>query len=164
MLTRKPEEYIREKSSDLHRIRRNYDPVLHPLEKAREYTRALNAVKLERMFAKPFVGALNGHKDGVYCMAKNPRKITSLISGSGDGGELNQESNGSELRYIKTKRMNCVEIRLWDLADRTTVWSVQGHKGIVKGLCCSPTGNVYLSCGLDKTVKVWNPDVSTEVR
>ena len=94
MLTRKPEEYIREKSSDLHRIRRNYDPVLHPLEKAREYTRALNAVKLERMFAKPFVGALNGHKDGVYCMAKNPRKITSLISGSGDGGELNQESSG----------------------------------------------------------------------
>ncbi|CAG8507701.1 2500_t:CDS:10 [Paraglomus brasilianum] len=132
VLTRKPEEYIREKSSDLHRIRRNYDPVLHPLEKAREYTRALNAVKLERMFAKPFVGALNGHNDGVYCMAKNPRKITSLISGSGDG------------------------------ADRTTVWSVQGHKGTVKGVCCGPAGNVFLSCGLDKTVKVWNPDVSTE--
>ena len=63
-------------------------------KKVRECTRALNAVKLERAFAKPFVGALNGHNDGVYCMAKNPRKITSLISGSGDGGELNQESSG----------------------------------------------------------------------
>jgi DDB1- and CUL4-associated factor 13 len=57
-----------------------------------------------------------------------------------------------------------IEIRLWDLADRTTVWNVQGHKGIVKGVCCNSVGNVYLSCGLDKTVKVWNPEVSTEVR
>jgi DDB1- and CUL4-associated factor 13 len=42
---------------------------------------------LERLFAKPFVGALSGHNDGVYCMAKNPKKISSLVSGSGDGGE-----------------------------------------------------------------------------
>jgi DDB1- and CUL4-associated factor 13 len=56
------------------------------LEKAREYTRALNAVKLERMFAKPFVGDLSGHSDGVYCMAKHPKKLTTVISGSGDGG------------------------------------------------------------------------------
>jgi WD repeat and SOF domain-containing protein 1 len=56
------------------------------LEKAREYTRALNAVKLERLFAKPFVGALSGHSDGVYCIAKHPQKLTTIISGSGDGG------------------------------------------------------------------------------
>ena len=34
------------------------DPALHPFEKAREYTRALNATKLERMFAKPFLAQL----------------------------------------------------------------------------------------------------------
>lgn len=28
------------------------------------YKRALNAVKLDRMFAKPFVGSLEGHADG----------------------------------------------------------------------------------------------------
>lgn len=40
------------------------------------------------MFAKPFVGDLSGHSDGVYCMAKHPKKLTTIISGSGDGGTL----------------------------------------------------------------------------
>jgi DDB1- and CUL4-associated factor 13 len=45
---------------------RNLDPALHPFERAREYTRALNAVKLERLFAAPFIGELGrGHVDGV---------------------------------------------------------------------------------------------------
>jgi WD repeat and SOF domain-containing protein 1 len=50
---------------------RNLDPALHPFDRAREYVRALNAAKLERMFAAPFVGQLgHGHQDGVYCLAK----------------------------------------------------------------------------------------------
>lgn len=58
---------------------------MHPFEKAREYVRALNAVKLDRVFAKPFVAALSGHADGVYSMAKNPKSLVSVVSGSGDG-------------------------------------------------------------------------------
>ncbi len=34
----------------------------HPFEAEREYTRALNSVKLEKVFAKPFLGALDGHR------------------------------------------------------------------------------------------------------
>jgi DDB1- and CUL4-associated factor 13 len=34
---------------------RNLDPALHPFERAREYTRALTATKMERMFAQPFM-------------------------------------------------------------------------------------------------------------
>jgi WD repeat and SOF domain-containing protein 1 len=63
---------------------------VNPFEQAREYTRALNAAKLERMFAKPFVGALSGHADGVYCMAKHPTRLDIIISGSGDGGKSMQ--------------------------------------------------------------------------
>ncbi|CAG8506409.1 4919_t:CDS:10 [Funneliformis caledonium] len=138
VLSRAASEYTRETPQDIHKIKRNYDPTLHPLEKAREYTRALNAVKLERMFAKPFVGALSGHSDGVYCMAKHPKKLTTIVTGSGDG-----------------------ELRLWDLSNRDTIWKVVGHKSIVKGVCCSPTkGNLYFSCGTDKTVKIWSPDLS----
>jgi len=48
-------------------VHRNLDPALHPFEKAIEYTRALNAVKLDRVFAKPFVAALP-HSDGVTCL------------------------------------------------------------------------------------------------
>ena len=35
------------------------------MEEAREYKRALNAVKLEKVFAKPFLASLDGHRDGV---------------------------------------------------------------------------------------------------
>ncbi|PKY28155.1 WD40 repeat-like protein [Rhizophagus irregularis] len=140
VLSRSTLEYTRKTPQDIYKIKRNYDPTLHPLEKAREYTRALNAVKLERMFAKPFIGDLSGHSDGVYCMAKHPKKLTTVISGSGDG-----------------------ELRIWDLSDRETKWKVVGHKSIVKGVCCSLTkDNLYFSCGTDKTVKIWNPDQSGE--
>ena len=64
------------------------NPTIHPFEQGREYVRALNTVKLERMFAKPFVGALGGHIDGVYSMAKHPTRLASMISGSGDGGKF----------------------------------------------------------------------------
>lgn len=39
-----------------------------------------------QVFAKPFVGAMNGHADGVSCMAKNPRRLNCLVSASLDGG------------------------------------------------------------------------------
>ena len=65
---------------------RNPNPALHPFERAREYTRALNATKLERMFAAPFVGQLGrGHVDGVYSLAKDPSSLERFASGSGDG-------------------------------------------------------------------------------
>jgi WD repeat and SOF domain-containing protein 1 len=38
------------------------------------------------MFAKPFVAQLgNGHVDGVYSMAVDPRSLLRSASGSGDG-------------------------------------------------------------------------------
>ncbi|KAI9612553.1 hypothetical protein H4Q26_007710 [Puccinia striiformis f. sp. tritici PST-130] len=64
---------------------KNLDPTLHPHSRAREYTRAVTATKLNRMFAKPFIGQLDGHRDSVYTMAKDPLKLTQIASGSGDG-------------------------------------------------------------------------------
>ena len=61
-------------------VPRNYDPLLHPFEAPREYVRALNATKLERVFAKPFLGALDGHRDGVRCLAKHPTALSLLLS------------------------------------------------------------------------------------
>ena len=76
----------KDRSKDLTQRPKNLNPILHPFDRAREYTRALNATKLERLFAKPFVGNLAGHIDGVYSLARHPTELGTIASGSGDGG------------------------------------------------------------------------------
>ena len=113
---------------------RNLDPALHPFERAREYTRALNAVKLERMFASPFIAQLGrGHVDGVYTMAKDPDSLQRFATGSGDG-----------------------VIKIWDLTSRDEKWNVQAHEGIVKGMCWTKDRKL-VSCASDKTIKLFDP-------
>lgn len=113
---------------------RNLDPALHPFERAREYTRALNATKLERMFAAPFLAQLGkGHVDGVYTMAKDPGSLQRFASGSGDG-----------------------VVKVWDLTSREEIWNAQAHEGIVKGMCWTKDQKL-LSCASDKTIKLFDP-------
>lgn len=70
-------------------IQRNLNPSMHPFAKARERTRALNAAKLDKIFSKPFVDSLEGHIDAVEVLAKPLESLTTVASGSWDGGELN---------------------------------------------------------------------------
>lgn len=123
---------VASRAGDQNPMPRNYNPAIHPFERAREYVRALNSVKLDRMFAKPFIGQLgNGHVDGVYCMTRDPRKIDIIASGSGDG-----------------------VVKIWDLVERNEVISINAHDGTVKGLTYTAQGRL-LSCSADKTVKLW---------
>lgn len=39
-----------------------------------------------QIFARPFVGAMDGHIDAISCMAKNPSYLKGVFSGSMDGG------------------------------------------------------------------------------
>lgn len=132
VLCRNPDEYLRETKRDIHKVQRNFDPALHPFEAAREYVRALNSVKLDRVFAKPFIGSLDGHRDGILCIAKHPKKLSTVMSGSGDG-----------------------EIRQWDISQQTCVRTIQAHTGLVQGMCCTQDGETFLSVGHDMTIKQW---------
>ena len=58
---------------------------LHPFQGAREYQRAVNAAKLEKMFAKPFIASLDTHSDGVTVMAKSRANLTDMVTGAADG-------------------------------------------------------------------------------
>ena len=80
MLSRNKEECTRERASDLQRVFRNPDPALHPFERAREYTRALNAAKLDKVFAKPFVSAMDGHSDPPTRRRQMPQELPVLMS------------------------------------------------------------------------------------
>ena len=119
-------------------VSRNYDPSLHPFESVREYTRALNAIKLERVFAKPFIGNLGGHKDAVSCLCKHPLQLSTLLSGAFDG-----------------------EVRIWNLPQRVCSGSFLAHDGIVRGIVISPNGEQFITIGDDKTIKTWDLEKST---
>jgi len=133
VLQRSQQDYLGATGSDIARHFRNADPDLHPFERAREYQRALKAVKMEKMFAKPFVKALSGHTDSVKCMAIARKEAAPLISGSCDG-----------------------ELRIWDMNNLKFGMAMpNAHTGFVRGLTVSPDGRRVLSCGDDKTAKMW---------
>lgn len=120
--------------SDASKQQRNLDSALHPFERAREYQRALNAVKLERMHAAPFIAQLGrGHVDGVYSIAKDPNSLERFSSGSGDG-----------------------VVKVWDLTSREEIWQTTAHENIVKGMEWTRDKKL-LTCAADRTVKLFDP-------
>lgn len=140
-IQRNPDDYVPVRNTQESQLPRNLDPALHPFERAREYTKALNATKLERMFAQPFVGQLGfGHRDGVYAVAKNYHDLNKMATGSGDG-----------------------VVKFWNMSTNDELCSFKAHYGIVTGLCVAPVLasknknlQYMLSCGDDKTVKLWS--------
>lgn len=130
---------VQSAGSSVTRQSRNYDPALHPFERAREYSRALTATKMDRMFAKPFLASLGrGHVDGVYRISNDPTSLDNFASASGDG-----------------------VVKVWDLPSRDEVWQAQAHENIVKGLSWSQDKKL-LTCASDKTVKLWDPYTGTK--
>jgi len=124
--------------SSLHDIRpthKNLNPTSHPQARAREYTRAVTAAKLDRMFAKPFLGELkNGHVDAISCMAICRTNLCPVVSGCVDG-----------------------TIRIWDLTNRKMVVNLEAHTRSVSGLVFGNTnGGMVYSCGEEGIVKGWS--------
>jgi WD repeat and SOF domain-containing protein 1 len=124
----------RECSGDLKREARNLNPQYHPMQRAREYTRAVTAAKMDRMFAKPLMGNFGyGHRDAVMCSAVSRRSLLPLVSGSADG-----------------------VIKLWDLSTRKEVVEINAHTRVVTGVVFSVTGDHFYSCAEDGLCHRWS--------
>eukprot|EP01129_Flabellula_baltica_P001129 TRINITY_DN11041_c0_g1_i1.p1 TRINITY_DN11041_c0_g1~~TRINITY_DN11041_c0_g1_i1.p1 ORF type:complete len:461 (+),score=89.07 TRINITY_DN11041_c0_g1_i1:35-1384(+) len=132
-LSRSSKTHNKETPYDLQPLSKNPSPDIHPFEKAREYQRALNAVKLDRVFAKPFIGALEGHIDGVYVVERDFKSLTRLFSGAGDG-----------------------EIKMWNVSNKKSQVTWNAHRGIVRGITARFEGDKLLSCGSDCKVQCWD--------
>lgn len=93
---------------------------------------------MEKIFAKPFLGALDNHSDGVLALAKNRYNLREMISGSADG-----------------------EVIFWNIPDKTAQFQMNAHQGFVRGLSFannSPIAadTIFVSIGDDKKVNLWS--------
>ncbi|CAE6517316.1 unnamed protein product [Rhizoctonia solani] len=139
VLRHDPKAHLPQRKGDATPITRNLDPLAHPFARARERTRALNAAKIERMFAKPFVASLEGHIDGVYTLATKAGDLETITSGSGDG-----------------------EIIVHDLSTQRHLLKFPGaHKGTVSAITYAE-GPRLLSCGVDRTIKLWDTSLRSD--
>ena len=133
MITRKPGDFMRETKHDIHKVQRNYDPKLHPLALQREYQRALNATKLERVFAKPFIGNMSGHGDVVSNLMKHQTKLSIIVSGAYDG-----------------------VVKIWNLTNRKCLRTIQAHNSMVRSMCISRlNSNHFFSVDSNSNIKKW---------
>lgn len=140
-ISRSLDDHLPSSSTAPHPLSHNLAPHLHPFAKPREYTRAVTAVKMDRMFAKPFVDALGGHQDGVYCLGKDSRRAGVVAGGGGDG-----------------------EVIVHSLGLRRPLLKIPGaHRGMVSGICWTSEAQDrrrgLITCGkLDGTIKLWRSE------
>lgn len=137
MISRSLDNHLPSSSTAPHPLQRNLAPHMHPFAKPREYTRALNAAKIDRMFAKPFVSALGGHQDGVYVLGADPRRASVVAAGGGDG-----------------------EVIVHSLSQRRALLKLDAHKGMVGGLCWTAEARdgkrgLITAGKLDGQIKIW---------
>ncbi len=156
-ISRSSDVYERQNNKEANRVFRNLDPEVHPFEKAREYQRALNSVKLDKVFAKPFVRALGGHMEGVYSMAKHSKRLGCVLSGACDGEiRVWNAASGQCNVSLKVKEVfNFFPFFCSVFPEILNIFKQAAHQGFVRGLTVIPSGDAFLSCGADAQVRLW---------
>jgi len=129
VIARREADFGRANRSEGFKIFKNTDPSLHPLAQQTEYVRAIRAAKMKKMFAKPFIGSLEGHSESVYSLCRHHKNTRTIISGGADG-----------------------EIRIWDLSTRSCMRTIKAHPLTVNDVSCSPNSDLILSVGSDGNV------------
>uniref|UniRef100_A0A914LZ93 Sof1-like protein domain-containing protein n=1 Tax=Meloidogyne incognita TaxID=6306 RepID=A0A914LZ93_MELIC len=133
VISRNPDDYQRETKKDIFKASRSYIVNQDPFRHQVEYTRALNAAKLERVFAKPFLASFDGHNEAVNLLEKHPLRLSTVLSGARDG-----------------------QVKVWHLVTKKCVQTVQAHNGPVNGISIDgQIGDNFVTVGQDSQLKIW---------
>ncbi|KAK0415723.1 hypothetical protein QR680_012085 [Steinernema hermaphroditum] len=137
VISRNQDDYVRETKHDFFKAPKNYNAPKDSFQQAVEYTRALNATKLSRVFAKPFMAALDGHNEGVHILSLHPSRLSTLVSGARDG-----------------------QVKVWNLSTKQCYTTLQAHNGVVNGISIdTQDGQMFVTVGQDCQLKHWKvPD------
>jgi len=146
---RSADQYVRQDLTQ--RTKAFHERPFQPFQLEREYSRAVTAAKLTRMFAKPFLRAMGDHVEGVYALCGHPRSVTTFASASVDG-----------------------TVKIHDISTGKLLSSLEAHQGWVTGLCMpaygfsAPTffdrpgeegparkGDLMITCARDSKVRLW---------
>ncbi|GKT22837.1 wd40 repeat-like protein [Aduncisulcus paluster] len=105
-----------------------------PFANQKEYVRAQNAAKVKQLLAKPFIHAMDDHKDSVISLRKHPKSSNFIISGACDG-----------------------ELRIWDVQHFKSLSAIKAHEHWVTGICFVPSQpQRFLSSSRDGFIKLWD--------
>lgn len=96
------------------------DPTHHPMLLEREYVRALNATKIERMLAKPFITALSHHREGINKLSKS---YTSNIFASSSYDN---------------------KLVIWELFSKKIILEKQ-YSSIINGIALGDNSDIFVS-------------------
>ena len=132
-ICRNSSDYSRQTSTEIQKIYRNTNPKLHSFQKAREYIRAFNAIKLDKLFSKPFLFSLSEPTDCVKSLAKNNFSLTDFASGTFDG-----------------------QLLIYNLTNRKPIFNIKTQHDMIKEICYSENGENILTCGDDGMINVFN--------
>ncbi|TBU07168.1 Sof1 domain-containing U3 snoRNP protein [Hamiltosporidium magnivora] len=122
-ITRDYRDTVKERKNDINKRSFTKDSLHHPFSKEREYIRALNATKIERLFAKPFLYALSDHKEGIKGIELHG---DSVISYSFDNSAI-----------------------LWSLNEKRKIWTFDMEKTILsadindRGMCITQGNELF---------------------
>ena len=124
----------RECIGDVRQSARNLNPMYHPMQRAREYTRAVTAAKMERMFSHPLIPGNLEHRDSVTVTCSSRRSLVPFVSGCADG-----------------------TIKIWDLPSRKAIADIStAHSKQVTGLTFAVNGQHFYSCSTDGYIHQWS--------